>query len=249
MQSTSQISTDEQKAFAKKHSTTQQTMAWRIAGLSLVFCIVLVPVIFYLIAKLVDAQAAVQHNTKVIYVRMMPNGEHQVTFDAGDQEDRMTQPVVNASLINYVTRRNQRHRETIKADFGFALTYLSQVEANKFLKEEEGMGAAEFAADYAQSAGAPRVDIEIRAIDHELWVRGDSPTDGSVFKSVVYFRKIVREASTGRAAPAENKIKRLEWRFAPLPAVLDTPRTIELLSANPLGIEIITEVEMDDLPS
>jgi hypothetical protein len=184
------------------------------------------------------------NNVKIAWVKLEPGGPSQVDIDpSGGDQNRWYESGINASLINYVEHRFRKRRQTISADYGFALLFLGGSERTAFL---DGYNAAKVAADFEHcSGGCEENDIEIRAIDHDQLISPARAKDRvSVIESTVYLT--VRPLAAGPKSAAGQRLRfiKILWQLKP---VSELNKDLNALKANPLGIEILEQHEFDDL--
>jgi hypothetical protein len=228
---------------AKKKTKSIETMLSKIAGGSLIVAISALAFATVTQFQLTDANDKLANNKEIIYVRLSETGTHEVTFDNTGESDRFFKPVIEASLANYIDYRFREHSDTIRNDYGFALMFLGNKERRKFTTEYD---AAEVAREQAECPSCDQVDVSLRAIRHEVWTQANSSIDGTIYKSVIYFKKIFRDKGSSVAKSEENYILRLDWRFRPREELLASPNTLQMMKANPLGIQILDQSENRD---
>jgi len=237
------IDTDFQKALSKKRSRSELARAKTINNVllfALAFCLFITLIAVGGWRKAADRYA---NNVQLLYVKLAPDGTSQVDyFGDGGAGNRWYEATVNASLINYVEHRFQKHKATISYDYGFALQYMSPAISADF---RDNYGAADVALEHTDCIGCPATDVHIRAIDHETLQYPTNQQDIStaVYKTVVYITLTEREED-GNVLSKENKIVNLTWRLLPAPDVAANPNA---LNANPLGISIINQKVKNDL--
>jgi hypothetical protein len=180
------------------------------------------------------------NNVQVAWVKLAPNGTHQVEFfDDGGQGNRFYQATVNASLINYVEHRYRKRRETIAADYGIALQFMGPELRTDFL---ERFRAAQVAADHERCPSCDQVDVDIRAVDHDTLFTPDAKDPKGVYETTVYLTEKITTA--GQSQRPRNKLVKLVWKVLP---VAEVQKDLARLKVNPLGIDIIGERALDDL--
>ncbi|MGE5515987.1 MAG: hypothetical protein ACM31D_09205 [Bacteroidota bacterium] len=181
------------------------------------------------------------NNVRIAWVKLSPDGASQVQyFEDGGAGNRFFQATVNASLINYVEHRYRRRKETISADYGFALNFMGEPVRSQFLGE---FNAPKVAAALESCPSCDQIDIAVRAMDHDTMVTPDGQNaQTTIYESTAYISETVLTAGGNRVP--KNKIVKLVWSLRP---VKELTRRIDMLKVNPLGLQIIGERELDDL--
>lgn len=181
------------------------------------------------------------NNVRVAWVKLSPDGASQVQyFDDGGAANRFFQATVNASLINYIEHRYRQRKETISADYGYALNFMGEPVRTEFL---QGFNAPKVAAELEACPSCDQVDVSVRAVDHDTMVTPDGKNaETAVYESTVYLTEQL--FTSGGTATPHNKIVKLVWS---LRKVAELTKNLAMLKVNPLGIQIIGERELDDL--
>jgi hypothetical protein len=184
------------------------------------------------------------NDVRVAWVKLMPNGAHQVEyFDDGAAQDRWFDATINASLTNYAEHRYRLRRETIQADYGFAMRYMSDDLRTWFLGKT-GMNAPKVAADFIGCAGCSEVDIKVHWIDSDTFNTPDRRNAlKGTYESTVYFTETTMSGGTARS---KERLAKILWSLQK-PAEIE--KNYESLSANPLGMKIISEKVADQFVS
>jgi len=181
------------------------------------------------------------NNVRIAWVKLSPDGASQVQyFDDGGAGNRFFQATVNASLINYVEHRYRRRKETVSADYGYALQFMGDPVRGPFLAD---FNAPKVAAALESCPSCDQIDVSVRAMDHDTMVTPDGRNaETSVYETTAYITETV--LTTGGARVPANKIVKLVWSLRP---VKELTRRIDMLKVNPLGLQIVGERELDDL--
>jgi len=181
------------------------------------------------------------NNVRIAWVKLSPDGASQVQyFDDGGAGNRFFQATVNASLINYVEHRYRQRKETISADYGYALNFMGEPVRGQFLTD---FNAPKLAAAIESCPSCDQTDIAVRAMDHDTMVTPDGHNaETTVYETTAYITETL--LTTGGSRVPKNKIVKLVWSLRP---VKDLTAKIDMLKVNPLGLQIIGERELDDL--
>ncbi len=231
----------DQESLAKKRSQQELTRAWSAANWSRVLNLVLGGTLALCIVNWRKAEDRYANDVRVAWVKLQPSGQSQVEFyEDGGNTNRFFEAAVNASLINYTEHRYRRRRETIEADYGYALQFMGDALRGEFLNQ---YNAAKVAADLASCASCDLTDVSVRAIDHSTLVTPDRMNAGTtIVETTVYFRESLLQRGAGNNS--RNRQVKITWALRPVSQIT---RNLPALQANPLGIQIIAERVIDDL--
>lgn len=179
------------------------------------------------------------NNVRVAWVKIGPSGDTEVQYlDDGGSRDRYFDRSLDQSLIDYVKNRFGKS-STIQRDYAAAFFYLSNPEASKFLNE---FNASEVAAAHVECESCGQIDIEVRAIDHDLLI-ARTQSKPPVYRSTIYMTEITRKA-TGAILNQVPRLVILKWTLKPVEKL---GKSIAELENNPIGVEILTQEVRDEI--
>jgi len=231
-----------QQELASKRSQKELARLWTTCAWSFVVNLVLACALVLAVFAWRKADDRYANDVRVAWVKLIPNGQSQVEYwDDGGAPNRFFQATVNKSLIDYVEHRYRRRSETIEADYGFALEFMSDNQRAQFLQV---YNAPKIAADVSGCGACDQVDLSVRAIDHNTMVSPDRMNAGTtIVESTVYITETtLLHGAAGN--DKRNKMVKLTWGLRP---VAEITKNLKSLQANPLGLQIISEKEIDDL--
>lgn len=205
-----------------------------------------------LVFQLASMSTDLATNYKVAWVKMNASGTWQIDLSETQEKRTYLGATVDSILSTWVKRRFSEQPETIRSDYGYALQFLSRRLKTQFTSTD-GFNAAQRAADIRDNRNHGLVKYKIGVIDHF-----DQDNEGLFaggVKSIVYRTNIyvLREEFSAAGAPRSEPDKRfitLEWRLMSDPeinSILRKDGGIDWLRANPIGLEIVSFTENDDI--
>ncbi len=216
-----------------------------------VVSLVLALVIVLLAIKLSSLSIDIATNYKVAWVKMNPSGTWKIELSETQGERAYLRATVDSILSNWVRRRFSEKPETIRSDYGYALTFMSERLKVDFTSES-GFNAAQKAADIRSNRSAGAVLYNIGTIDHfdqdnnALFSGG---IEATVYRTNIYVqRRELLPSGVEKGAPDKRFIT-IEWRLMSgreIGLIVKKEGGIEWLRENPIGIEIVSYQENED---
>ena len=208
---------------------------WLVGG---IFLSLLIAVIAVYSAYVSNERFA--NNVRIAWVKLAPDGSHSVEFlEDGDAENRWFDATITSLLMDFTETRFSKKRASIEGDFGFAQYFYSEQMQMQFMTD---FNAPKVAADFLACYACNEIEIKVRAIDHTDYI---SPTDNraNVYRSTMYVTEIERTPE-GQLVAQENKLIHIKWRQLEIEKI---QANMDLLRANPVGIEIVEHSVRKDL--
>lgn len=181
------------------------------------------------------SNVAAQHNVKVAWVKMAPNGTWDIDFFDSRRGPAFFQTTIDYLLRQFVERRYQEIPHSINADYGFVYTFMAPKLKSAFTSAD-GFNAAARAAEIAGSTGGVETHVTVRTIDHY-----DSDETrfgrfkGSLYRTNIFLEK-TRVNPDGSMGKTTRWIAPVQWRIKSTEEITADPG---LLETNPVGLEIL----------
>lgn len=181
------------------------------------------------------------NNTHVEWVKLSPDGGISVEHHDPDSETVLFEQTVTSELYEFVESRFNKHRSTIKRDYGVALLFMSDELARSFRRD---YNAADVAAAFVDCVACEEVTYETRNLEHleAINYHLTSEPDDKVYRTLVY-ATVVTTNSTGIEVDRSTARVRLEWIFTGKRAVRGNKKAVRY---NPLGIKILRTALTED---
>jgi hypothetical protein len=184
------------------------------------------------------------NNIKVAFVKLQPSGLTDIVLYDENSKPTYYMNTIYSLLSQYVERRFSKSRYSIDADYGFVLNYMSPQLKSEFLTDYK---AATVAAEFAACKSCPQLVAKIRNIQHnesnEAILEGKP---GTVFRTTL-FTVMEEHNPEGGLTGKANQIITLIWRIKDISKI---PTNLDFISANPIGIEILSEsLKVDPTPA
>jgi len=183
------------------------------------------------------------NHVRVAFVKLEPSGEHTVAFYDENSQPTILINTVNSLLAQYVERRFNKLTYSIKEDYGFVTTFMSTPVKNDFLNNYH---AAKMAVDFETCKTCIQSKMTVRTIVHDendqVIVNGKP---GTVYRTTVFALENSYNPD-GTTLTKTNQIITLLWRLKDMASLSNN---IDVIKANPLGIEILSEsIKADPTP-
>ena len=183
------------------------------------------------------------HNIKVAWVKMMPNGTWDIEFHDEGRQPEFFPATIDYILTQWVERRFSEVAPTVKADYGFAYTFMSPKLRNDFTAAN-GFNAAGKAAQIADCTACAEVKTKVRNLDHyDSDKTRFGQRDGTLYRSNVFILKTKHNLDGSPATEPEKMIVSIQWR---LKAKEEIQADKEILKQNPIGLEILSYELLND---
>lgn len=232
-------------SIARDAVLTVERNRWFIMSMVLLVCVCI------LVMKVASLSNQIANNFQLAYVKMYPSGQWDVELSQTQDTPSYLRATVDGILANWVSRRFGEKQEMIRADYGYVLQFLSPRLKTQFTSTE-GFNAAQRAADIQANRQHGELRYEVGAIDHfdqdSNAVFGGVP--GVAYRTnVMATRKDYNVAGNLRSDP-DQRFVRIEWRLMErreVDAIVKQDGGMEWLRENPIGLEIISFEEFDDI--
>ena len=186
----------------------------------------------------------VQDNFELIYIKIFPDGSHQVATISPNDPQLFFQTTVEKHLREYIEYRWGLTPPTVKTDYGRALYFMSPYIAGIF-NDPEQFDAAGKASAALTSTDPDYISIEFRAFDYyDTEIAEINRQEQKVFKTNVYITRIYRDEA-GKEKHREKDIVALEWRLMPKKELLTLDA--DFFRINAIGLEIMGQKLFEDL--
>lgn len=211
---------------------------WIILMLGLISCIS--------ILSAWSSSKRADHNIKVAWVKMYPNGTWDVEFHDESRGPEFFQSTIDYILRNWTIRRFSEIPASIKSDYGYAYVFMSPKLRNRFMsKGEGGFNAADKAAQIADSTAYREVRIQYRNMDH---YDSDKTTfgkyQGTLYRTHVFINKITHNTDGSPLPDPQKMIVSIQWRIL---SKEEIQADKEIIEQNPIGLEIVEYDLLQDL--
>lgn len=200
-----------------------------------------------------NANKQLQNNTRLVYVRMYPEGHWDIDFyDGSGRGVEFLPSTVDSLITQFIQRRFQEIRHSVGYDYGFAQLFMAPRVAKEFVDPQQGNAVAR-AAEIKECARCPEKQIEVGVIDHfdaEKTTFGQAP--GALYRTNIFvLEKLIDENGRLVGGKARRKIVSLQWRLmskAEIQASLQKEGGVPWLRHNPIGLQVMN-YEIHDDPS
>jgi len=198
----------------------------------------------YTVIKANNAVEDSKRTHEVVWVKMYQDGTSAIDEFTPDNEQPVFVRAVNAGLSKYVESRFQVHAETIKRDYAEAGVFLGEQLFSSFT-EKSGFNAAEKATAIAANPQAqPRKDISNIRLDHYDQITGDfSGTEKPVVRTTITWDETTYNSEGKQEGVPKPHMIRITWTLLSRDDV--SKKSVGWLRINPIGIDILTQEELD----
>jgi hypothetical protein len=183
-----------------------------------------------------QADIRFSNHVKVAFVKLDNSGSHTISFYDEASKVPYNLNTINSLLSEYVERRFSKTPYSIRADYGKALIFMSPQLQEEFRSNYQ---AAKVASDLESCKSCQQIKVEIRTWQHEenneAILNGQSNT---IFRTTFFIRETTLNPD-GSIISRANKIVTLTWWFHK--NVSELADNLDMLRADPLGIEILAE--------
>jgi hypothetical protein len=188
------------------------------------------------------AEARFANEARLTFVKLAPNGTWTLDQDMGENV-MYYDATLRTVLYDWIHRRYSKRSATILSDWGIANAMYSPALQQWFGQEFK---AIEVAAEQAQCANCPQIEMDVRAHQHIDPLPTDPGLkDSDPVRTLLYATEREVPAGSLKATREDRKLFRVTWRLLAKQKIQARP---DLLRYNPIGVEII-EVEVTDDPS
>ncbi|MEO8965423.1 MAG: VirB8/TrbF family protein [Gammaproteobacteria bacterium] len=190
-----------------------------------------------------QANERYSNHVRVAFVKLDESGEHNVSIYDENSTPTFFMNTVYSLLGHYIERRYSKTPFAIKEDYGFVSNFMSPALKNDFYTNYH---AAKVAADFEICKTCSQTKVTVRTIQHQesdqVILNGKV---GSVYRSTV-FARATSFNSDGTEISSVNQIITLTWR---LKDIASLSNNLDVIQANPIGIEILSEsLKIDPTP-
>ncbi len=179
----------------------------------------------------------------IAWVRVFPNSSWDVSFNDMPNQPQFFQSTIDAVLERFVKARYSKDPQTVRAEYGAAIEFMSPLLSKNF-KSESGFDAAEVASKLiACGNNCGKVMIANPIFEHIEKTPTINKTN-VIYRTNVYVDEVSIDALGARSV--EESIISLEWRImgkseiiAKYPRTKNNDQMLSYLRFNPVGIEIV----------
>lgn len=204
------------------------------------------------IKQTVDAE----NNYDVAWVKMYKDGMWDIEFHDSEKSLEVLPAMIDAQLIQWVERRYSEVKETIHFDYGYVNAFMSNALSAEFVSAEGG-NAGQVALDVLECLDCDPIKYKAYLVDHfDFSPSATGAIAGSIYRSNIYVRKTTgvfsgeSQPGVGSGVTVDKRIIRIDWRLMSQQAIKNKARQaggIDWLHENPIGLEIIAAVDLDDV--
>lgn len=212
-----------------------------------------VALVFLMIAY-VKQTVETENNYDIAWVKMYKDGMWDIEFHGSEKSLEILPATVDSLLIQWVERRYSKVAETIRYDYGYVNGFMTRVLSAAFLSAE-GENAGQVAQDVSECVDCKPIRYKAYLVDHFDFSPSDTGAiEGSIYRTNIYANKTEGNLSgmekTGQdERQVDKRIVRVDWRLMSQVDIKRKARQdggMDWLHQNPIGLEIIAAVELDD---
>jgi len=182
----------------------------------------------------------------VVWIKMFPDG----TWSLGSAEEHAQrdyfQSTADSLLTEYAKLRYQVVPETVRADYGKALLFMSDTLKGQFTSSS-GFDAAAKAAEFASRPNTSRVTIDVGVVDHYERVTGQlrPGVKSPIYRTNVHLERVTLSPEGLPRGEPEKLILSLRWTVLEEAAV--ERKSVNYLRANPIGLVVLEQSLFEDV--
>jgi hypothetical protein len=201
-----------------------------------IIVVILSLVAFVSIISAYKANTRADHNIKVAWVKMYPNGTWDIEFHGESRKPEFFQSTIDYLISQWVERRYSEIPHSIKNDYGYAYNFMSPKLKQEFISPTQ-FNAPKKAADIAGCSACNHIEFKVRTdINHyDSDQTRFGKHDGVLYRSNVFVRRETKNPN-GSLVDTINMIVSLQWRIK---SVKEIQTDKKMLKHNPIGLEII----------
>ena len=181
-------------------------------------------------------------NTKVIWLKMWPNGTWDMEFIDEERGSEFFQSTIDYLLRQWVERRFSEIPHSIQSDYGFAYLLMSPKLQNEFV-DPKGYNAHKKAAEVMDCGGkCVEIRFKVDNLDHfdsDRTMFGRH--EGVLYRSNVFLQRTVVE-NEGKSQ-SKKFIVSVHWRIK---SKHEIQKDRKMLKHNPIGLEILKYELLED---
>lgn len=176
---------------------------------------------------------------EVVYITIRPDATYQVSEYLPDEEQPITNNIVNSLMDKYIRARFGLRKATVERDYAEAVQFMSDKLANEFI-DQKGFNVHQKIKDVQSGKFTTETAINNIRYDHYDVIDGQFDKQK---KPVIRTSVTCDETVTENGRVLETRHKRMSFRWTVLSKEELSRKTQEQLSVNPIGLVVIDQTE------